>query len=87
MRETSNAMCKTKTRHPEHLLNALISFIGLTTMTVMAGELMADIIEDEENFPQIPDMAKPLAVVVFLGFAALEANKVRARLTRARGFK
>lgn len=74
-------------RHPGHLVNAGISFIGLVTCTVMAGELMGDIMRDEDNFPDIPDLAKPFCVVVFLGFAALEANKVRSRLTRARGFK
>lgn len=56
-------------------------------MCIMAGELMADVMRDEENFSDVPDMFKPIAVVVFLGFAALEANKVRNRLTRARGFK
>ncbi len=74
-------------RHPRHLVNAGVSFIGLVTMTVMAGELMADITRDEENFPDVPGALKPVAVAVFLGFAALEANKVRTRLTRARGVR
>lgn len=74
-------------RHPGHLVNAGISFIGLVTCTVIAGELMADILRDEENFPDIPDVLKVFAIAVFLGFAAFEANKVRSRLTRARGWK
>ncbi len=72
-------------RRPEHLVNAGISFVGLVTCTVIGGELVSDITNGEENFPQIPDGAKLPAVVVFLLFAALEANKVRARLTQARG--
>ncbi len=72
-------------RHPEHLVNAAISFVGLVTCTVIGGELISDVTNGEDNFPQIPDWAKLPAVLVFLSFAALEANKVRSRLTRARG--
>lgn len=53
----------------------------------MGGELLADILEDEDNFPQIPEMLKPFAALVFVAFAAFEANKVRSRLTRAWGTK
>ena len=63
------------------------SFIGLITCAVMAGELAADCTQDEENFPDIPNAAKLPLALVFLAFAALEANKVRSRLTRARGFR
>jgi len=72
-------------RHPEHLPNAAISFVGLVTCTVIGGELLSDIAHDEENFPQVPDLAKIPAIVVFMWFAALEANKVRSRLTKAWG--
>ena len=77
--------------HPKHLTNAGLSFIGLVTCTVIGGELISDIVHDdddnEKNFVQIPDWAKLPAILVFMTFAALEANKVRSRLTRARGFK
>jgi len=74
-------------RHPEHLPNAALSFIGLVACTIMGGELLADILEDEDNFPQVPELVKPFAALVFIAFAALEANKVRSRLTRAWGSK
>ncbi len=76
-----------RSRHPGHLVNAGISFVGLVTCTVIGGELISDVTNGEENFPQVSDWLKLPAVLVFLGFAALEANKVRARLTRARGFR
>ena len=74
-------------RHPGHLVNAGISFIGLVTCTIIGGELISDVVNGEENFPRVPEALKVPAILVFLGFAALEANKVRARLTRARGFR
>lgn len=74
-------------KEPAHLVNAGLSLVGLVACTVLGGELMSDIVHDEENFPQVPDWAKIPAAVVFMYFAALEANKVRSRLTRARGFK
>jgi predicted nucleic acid-binding protein len=72
-------------RQPEHLPNAALSFIGLVACTVMGGELLSDILEDEDNFPQVPELLKPIAALVFVTFAALEANKVRSRLTKAWG--
>jgi hypothetical protein len=64
---------------------AMISFIGLSTCTVIAGELLADVLWDTSHFPQIPAALKPLAIVVFLGFAGLEASKVRARMAHIQG--
>lgn len=75
----------TQRQRPEHLLNAAVSFVGLVACTVIGGELLSDILEDEDNFPQVPEMLKPFAALVFIAFAALEANKVRSRLTRAWG--
>lgn len=69
----------------QHLTNAAISFVGLVTCTVIGGELLSDILNDEDNFPQVPELLKPFAALVFVTFAALEANKVRSRLTRAWG--
>ena len=84
-------MSKRRERDPGHLVNAGLSFIGLVTCTVIGGELISDIVHDddstEENFVQVPKLLKIPAIVVFMAFAALEANKVRNRLTRARGFK
>jgi len=83
-------MGKQRERDPGHLVNAGLSFIGLVTCAVIGGELISDIVhdeDDEKNFVQIPDWAKLPAILVFMTFAALEANKVRSRLTRARGFK
>ena len=76
-----------RNRHPEHLPNAALSFVGLVACTVLGGELLADILEDEDNFPQVPQHLKPFAALVFIAFAAFEANKVRSRLTRAWGSK
>ena len=74
-------------RHPEHLLNAVISFVGMTACAVIGGELLSDILKDEDNFPQVPDNVKPIAALVFVTFTALEANKVRYRLTKAFGLR
>ena len=74
-------------RKPAHLVNAGLSFVGLVACTVIGGELLSDVVHDEENFPQVPGWAKAPAIVVFMLFAAIEANKVRNRLTKARGFK
>lgn len=78
-------------KDPAHLVNAGLSFIGLVTCAVIGGELISDVVQDdderEENFMQIPVPLKIPSIVVFIVFAALEANKVRSRLTRARGFK
>lgn len=76
---------RSRQRHPDHLPNAALSFVGLVACTVIGGELLSDLVHDEDNFPQVPDMAKALAAVVFMWFAALEANKVRSRLTKAWG--
>ncbi len=69
----------------KHPLMAVISFIGLTTCTVIVGELLSDVLWDTSHFPQIPTALKPLAIVVFLGFAGLEASKVRARMVHIWG--
>ena len=74
-------------RHPEHLLNAVISFVGMTACAVIGGELISDMMGTEKNFPQIPKKIKPLAALVFVVFTALEANKVRYRLTKAFGLR
>ena len=73
-------------REPAHLVNAGISFIGLVTCAVIGGELISDLTTGERNFPQVPTAAKVPALAVFCVFAAMEANKVRHRLTLARGF-
>jgi hypothetical protein len=73
-------------KNPGHLLNAGLSFIGLVTCAVIGGELISDIRGEEECFPQVPKVVKYPALVVFCIFTAMEANKVRDRLTRARGF-
>lgn len=73
--------------HPEHLLNATISFIGMVACAVIGGELLSDILKEEDSFPQIPQDLKPLAALVFVTFTALEANKVRYRLTKAFGLR
>ena len=57
-----------------------ISFIGLSACTVIAGELLSDVLLDTSHFPQVPAALKPLAIVVFLGFAGLEASKVRSQM-------
>ena len=74
-------------KHPEHLLNAGISFVGMVACAVIGGELLSDILKDEKNFPQVPDNIKPIAALVFVTFTALEANKVRYRLTKAFGLR
>lgn len=74
-------------KEPAHLVNAGLSFVGLVACSVLGGELLSDLVHDEANFPTVPEPVKALAVGVFMYFAALEANKVRSRLTRARGFK
>lgn len=72
-------------RRPEHLANAALSFVGLVACAVMGGELLADVLGDEDNFPQVPKMLKPVAALVFISFASFEANKVRYRLAGAFG--
>ncbi len=67
-------------KHSNHLLMAGISTIGLSACTVIAGELLSDILLGTSHFPQVPTALKPLAIVVFLGFAGLEAGKVRAQI-------
>ncbi len=74
-------------RHPEHLLNATISFVGMVACAVIGGELISDMVGNEKNFPQVPKEIKPLAALVFVTFTALEANKVRYRLTKAFGLR
>ncbi|KKK96950.1 hypothetical protein LCGC14_2657650 [marine sediment metagenome] len=71
---------------PRHLVNALISFIAMVSCVIIAGELFDDVLNDDENFDSVPDPLKALALFVFLAFATMEGNKVRSRLTRARGF-
>jgi len=78
---------KKRERHPEHLLNAGISFVGMAACAVIGGELLSDILREEDNFPQIPDNIKPIAALVFVTFTALEANKVRYRLTKTFGLR
>ncbi|KKM05340.1 hypothetical protein LCGC14_1755120 [marine sediment metagenome] len=78
---------KRRERHLEHLLNAVISLTGMTACAVIGGELLSDILREEDNFPQVPDSIKPLAALVFVTFTALEANKVRYRLTKAFGLR
>ena len=74
-------------KDPAHLVNAGFSFVGLIACAIIGGELLSDVVHDEDNFPQVPDWMKIPAIVMFMGFAALEASKVRSRLTKARGFK
>lgn len=74
-------------RHPEHLLNAGISFVGMVACAIIGGELISDMMGTERNFPQVPKAAKPLAALLFVIFTALEANKVRFRLTKAFGLQ
>ena len=74
-------------KHPEHLLNAGISFVGMVACAIIGGELISDMVGTEKNFPQIPKEAKPLAALIFVIFTALEANKVRYRLTKAFGLR
>lgn len=57
-----------------------ISAIGLSACTVIAGELLSDMLLGTSHFPQVPMALKPLAIVVFLGFAGLEVGKVRAQI-------
>ncbi len=71
---------------PRHLVNALISFIAMVACVIIAGELFDDVLSDNENFAEVPGALKVFALLVFLTFATLEGNKVRSRLTRARGF-
>ena len=47
---------------------------------VIAGELLSDVLWGTSYFPQVPVVLKPLAILVFLGFAGLEASKVGARM-------
>ena len=72
-------------KNPGHLLNAGVSFIGLVTCAVIGGELISDLRGEEKCFPQVPVVVKAPALVVFCLFTAMEANKVRYRLPRARG--
>ncbi|KKM13836.1 hypothetical protein LCGC14_1712180 [marine sediment metagenome] len=68
-----------------HAEMAVISSIGLITCTVIAGELLSDVLLDTSHFPQVPAALKPLAIVVFLGFAGLEASKVRSQMAHIQG--
>ena len=51
-----------------------ISFVALVTCTIIGGELISDVVNGEDNFPQVPEALKVPAILVFMGFAALEAN-------------
>ncbi len=62
-----------------------ISSIGLSACTVIAGELLSDLLLGTSHFPQVPMPLKPLAIVVFLGFAGLEVGKVRAQIAHIQG--
>jgi len=61
-----------------------ISAIGLSACTVIAGELLSDMLLGTSHFPQVPMILKPLAIMVFLGFAGLEVSKVRAQIAAIR---
>ena len=74
-----------RVKYPGHLLNAGVSLIGMITCAVIGGELISDLRGEEKCFPQVPVVVKAPALVVFCLFTAMEANKVRYRLTRARG--